>query len=122
MRSGFVAKLFGAPKEKCLNELSWHFYPRKQAQGENLPPNSGAYSQHVYRATYTAMVWHRNTVEQRGLPTPDYYCGKKEGDMYVSVMTMNSPAPKAVINLVRKGCEEMQHKWNFLILDHLSRY
>ena len=105
---GFVAILYGAPKVKCLNELRWHFYSRKQAQGENLPPTSAAFRQHVYRAHYTAMVWHRNTVHQQNLPAPDDYGWKKEGDIYV--LTMNSPAPQAVINLVRcnckKGCEK----------------
>ena len=85
----YVSILYGCQKISNLNDL----------QGENLPPTSAAFRQHVYRAHYTAMVWYRNTVNYQDLPPPDGYGWKKEDELYVPVMTMNSPAPKAVNKL-----------------------
>ena len=56
------------------------------------------------------MVWRRNMVGCQQMPPPENYGWKKEGDGYAPVLTLNSPAPKAVINLVKcnckKGCEK----------------
>ena len=97
----FVCILYGFRKIKTLDKLRWIFYSRKQAKGENLPPTLAALRQHIYRAHYMAMVWRRNMVGFQHMPPPESYGWIKEQDRYEPVLTLNCPAPKAVINLMK---------------------
>ena len=78
-------------------------YSRKQAEGENLPPILGALIEHIKHAHYMAMTYRRNLQNLQNLPSPEDYGWKFDSirGIYEPVMTRISPAPAAVIKLVK---------------------
>ena len=82
MLEKFVCILYGTKKHIKLNKLRWYLYSRKQAEGGNLPPTKSSANQHINRAHFMAMIWRRNMVNHRRLPSPEYYRWKNEGGFY----------------------------------------
>ena len=57
-----------------------------------------------------AMIWCRNMVNYQRLPSPAYYGWKNDVGFLTLIMTLNSPAPRAVIDLVKCGCRILHMK------------
>ena len=104
----FVCMLYDSTKIKTVKDLRWHLYSRKQAEGENLPPSMGALIEHIKRAHYMAMVYKRNLVCIQDLPRPESYGWKFIDDrgIFEPIMTLLSPAPTAIIDLVKCNCKK----------------
>ena len=104
----FVCFLYDSTKIDQVKNLRWYLYSRKQAQGENLPPTMGALLEHFKRAHYTAMVYMRNLISVQDLPLPENYGWKYNSDLgiYEPVLTQVSPAPAAIVDLVKCNCKQ----------------
>jgi len=52
------------------------------------------------------MVWYNDIVPNPDIPFPKDYGWKEEIDKFVPVITTSSPAPDAILQLVKCGCSE----------------
>ena len=104
----FVCILYESSRINNVKDLRWNLYSRKQAEGENLPPTMGALLEHIKRAHYMAMVYVRNLISVQDLPSPESYGWKFNQDrgIYEPVMTLVSPAPAAIFDLVKCNCKK----------------
>ncbi|MGH0149169.1 UNVERIFIED_CONTAM: hypothetical protein FKN15_016069 [Acipenser sinensis] len=51
-----------------------------------------------------AIIWTNDTVANPEIPSPQECGCKLEGEEWIPVMTMQLPAPKSVLHLVKCGC------------------
>ena len=87
-----------------VGKLRWWLFRKKQAQSERLPPTKEALRQGITRANFQALVWRLDIEPEQQLPSPETFGWRLDGDKWVPVMTTLTPAPDAVIQLVRCGC------------------
>ena len=92
-----------------VKELRQFLFRKKQAESDRLPPTQAALHQAILRAHFQLMVWNKDTEPNHVLPSPSDYGWAMENAEWVPVMTTLSPAPEAVMELVKCGCskEEM---------------
>ena len=57
MCEAFVCRLYGSKVYTTINNLRYHMFATKAAQGHQLPPTQDALKQHIRRANYQAGVW-----------------------------------------------------------------
>ena len=88
-----------------VNELRWFLYLKRAAEGENLPPISGALDLHICRAHYIAMIWKKVNANNPRLPTPTCtpfgWTFDAGSSHFSSVRCLNSPAPEAMLHLIK---------------------
>lgn len=53
-----------------LSALRWHFFAKKNAHGEKLPPTLDSLTPAIKRANYTCMEWARDRIAFPNLPEP----------------------------------------------------
>ena len=99
----FVCQLY-LPKATFtkVKDIRWWLFCKKQAQSERLPPTLAALHQGILPAHYQVMVWNNNQVPNPDLPPPDIYGWKRKEDEWQPVITHLSPAPEAIIQLVKR--------------------
>ncbi len=101
----FVCQLYASGTLlRDVASLRWRLFCKNQAEGEKLPPTKGALHQATLRAHYQAMIWEADTVPMPNLPDPTDYGWTVNEDVYCAVPTLNPPAPKAVVELIRCQC------------------
>ena len=103
-----VCKVYSKLGPQNIPQLRWELFRTQQREGEMLPPTRGAFLPHVMRVNYVTM---RDKSYISACPTllPIDKCGWYfENDILMPVQSFLSPAPKAVIELVKctcaKGC------------------
>jgi len=107
----FVCMLYRSKIYTKVNELRWLFYSNHAAEGENLPPTSGALGLHIRRAHYIAMIWRKANENHPHMPTPTAFGWTFDaGSSHFSpVRRLNPPAPEAILHLIKckckRGCE-----------------
>lgn len=104
----FVCLLYKSEVYTKVKDLRWFLFSNRAAEGESLPPTTGALELHIQRAHYIAMVWRRATESHPSLPSPAAYGWKllPEEGVYTPIRCVHPPAPDAVINLVKCGCKK----------------
>ena len=95
-----------------VEEMRWWLFAKKQVQAENLPPTQGALYQAILRAHYQTLIWNNATTPKPEIPSPNGYGWTLEGNRWMPVMTLQLPAPKAVLSLVKCGCEKSRCQSN----------
>jgi len=87
-----------------VDELCRFLYLKRAAEGENLPPISGALDLHICRAHYIAMIWKKVNENNPRLPTPTCtlfgWTFDAGSSHFSSVRCLNSPAPEAMLHLI----------------------
>ena len=103
----FVCKIFH-PKTKLsqVSELRKWLFRKDQSQSERLPPTKDALLQSILRSHYQNLVWKKDIVANPTLPPPEQYGWVKRDDKYEEVMTCLSPAPDAIVNIIKCNCQK----------------
>jgi hypothetical protein len=100
-----VCQLYSPKSKKTeVGELRWQFFTKSQAEAQNFPPTQAALEYHIYRAHCQSMIWCNAHVADPKIHSPDMYGWKKDGSRFVPLVTDLTPAPTALIELVRCGC------------------
>lgn len=101
----YVCQLYLPGTELCdISQLRWRMFKKSFAEAEKLPPTKGALAQHTKRAHYQAMVWNHDGIAKPDIPQPSQLGWTVENSIYVPVITLLPPAPKAVLELVSCKC------------------
>jgi len=96
-----------------VKDLRRFLFSNRAAEGQSLPPTTGSLQLHIRRAHYIVMIWRRATESHPSLPSPAA-CGWEllaEEGIYTPIQMCQSPAPEAVINLVKCGCKKGCTRW-----------
>ena len=106
----FVCQLYGSKTHTNVNDLRYHLFASKAAQGDQLPPTRDALKLHIQRANYQAAIWRRSLEANPDVPSPVGRGWRTGEDGMLEVKWMEqSPAPDQLIILVncrcKKGCE-----------------
>ena len=104
----YVCLLYKSKVHTKLKDLRWYLYSNRAAQGESLPPTTGALNLHIQRANYIAMIWRKATESHPSLPSPVEYGWQLLSDdgPYIAIRSSDPPAPEAVMNLIKCGCKK----------------
>ena len=89
-----------------VKELRWHVFRKNQAESDRLPPTQGALYEAILRAHYQMIVWDNDKVCCPSLPKPDGIGWEIREDKWNPVVTKEAPAPEAIIQLVKCGCQK----------------
>ena len=89
-----------------LTELRWWMFRRKQAESNKLPPTKAAFLESVERSQYQCIIWKTATEPIPTIPPPENHGWKREGDIFVPIMTKLPPAPETLLQLVKCGCSK----------------
>ena len=81
-------------------------FKKRQAETDRLPPTKAALHQAILRAHYQLMVWNNDCVPNPVLPSPQGYGWTMENGAWIPVLTTFSPAPEAIIQLVKCRCRK----------------
>ena len=73
-------------------------------QADGLPLTRDALEPAILRAHYQAMVWYNDIVANSEPQQPQEYGWSLDGGNFNAVMTSLSPAPDAVVHLVKCSC------------------
>ncbi|KAL9978164.1 hypothetical protein ACROYT_G015654 [Oculina patagonica] len=107
-----IAKATPTSNLTTVKELRWSLFKKKQAESDRLPPTQAALHQAILRAHFQLMVWNKDAVPNPVLPSPRDYCWVMENGEWVPVMTTLTPAPEAIIQLVKYRCSKERCKSN----------
>ena len=109
----FVCQLYQTKDTiKTVKELRWSLFKKRQAESDRLPPTKAALHQAILRAHYQLMIWNNDCVPNPVLPSPRGYGWTMENDEWIPVMTTLSPAPEAIIQLVKCRCAKVRCSTN----------
>jgi hypothetical protein len=100
----FVCLLYKS--EKTLPETRWHYFSKKQAQDEHLPPTRGALLQHILRAHFITHIWKTSTIHNPLQWDPTKYGWEMVSDKLQPIMTKDPSAPDAILELVKCNCKK----------------
>ena len=89
-----------------LNGLRWWILRLKQAESNKLPPSKAAFLQSVKWSKYQCIICKSVVEPHPKIPLPEKHGWKREGDIYVSVVTALPPAPETILQLVKYGCNK----------------
>lgn len=87
-----------------IGELRWWLFTQKQVVGENLPPTKSSLRLAVLRAHLQAMEWHQCDQRHPSLPNPTQFGWQHEDGQLVPITCNNTPAPQAILELVKCSC------------------
>ena len=76
---------------------------RKQAESNKLPPTKAAFLGSVERSPYQCIIWKTATEPIPSTPLPKNHGWKREGDIFVPIMTTLPPATDTLLQLVKCG-------------------
>ena len=103
----FVCKVYS--QQSTIDELPslrWELFREKTLEGEKLPPTQGTLIPHILRANYTSQRDKSYITAKPVLPALEHNGWKINSKReYVPVMCLKEPAPKAVLELVKCGCQ-----------------
>ena len=101
----FVCKLYKSSVYTKVNKLRWFLYSNQAAEGESLPPTTGSLTLYIQWVHYIAMIWRKAGERHPCLPSPDEYGWEFDTSKhhYTPIKCLNTPAPAAVMNLVKCG-------------------
>ena len=104
----FVCLIYKSEVHTQVKDLRWFLFSNRAAEGESLPPTTGALELHIQRAHYIAMIWRRAAENHPSLPSPDAYGWEylEAEEVYTPIRCVQPPAPEAVIELVKCGCKK----------------
>ena len=85
--------------------LRWEMFQSKNMEGEMLPPTRPALLPHISRANYISMRDKSYITRLPDLPAIEESGWRLDQGKYVPVMNLASPAPLAVIELIKCGCK-----------------
>ena len=88
-----------------VGDVRWLLFRKKQAEDEILPPTTGSVQQRILHAQYQTLIWKNYIVSFPIIPNPNGYGWKLE-NVHFPVTTDLPPAPDAVRQLVKCGCEK----------------
>ena len=108
----FVCKLYLSRTKMSIPQLRWWLFKKRQAQSENLPPTQSTLKSAILRAHYQTMTWIKANNADQNLPPPEQYVYQIEGNIYTAMTTPQSPAPSAIIHLIKCGCKSSQCRTN----------
>ena len=83
-----------------------YIFRKNQAELDRVPPTQGALYEAILRSHYQMIVWNNDKVCCASLPQPDEFGWEKREDECVPVMTKEVPAPEAIVQLVKCGCQK----------------
>ena len=86
-------------------------FSNRAAEGENLPPASGALSLHIFQANFVTMVWKSATLNHLQLSSPVKFgwMFDDQTNLYIPSLCLNKPAPEALLKLLRCYCKTWCH-------------
>ena len=102
----FVCHVYSSTGEVDLSALRWEMFKSRNLEGEMLPPTRAALLPHIARANFITMrdksyvtrLPELPAIEESGWRLDDH--GK-----YAHLLNLASPAPQAVIELIKCGCK-----------------
>ena len=99
----FVCVLYRSAMHTAVNELRWFLYSNRAAEGEHLPPTSGALNLHIRRAHYITMIWKKAAENHPRLPAPSEFGWTYDASsgLFSPVGCLNPPAPEALLHLIK---------------------
>ena len=89
-----------------VKEVRWWLFTKRQAQTESLPPTKDALYQGIIRAHYQCVVWNNDITARPEIPSSTEYGWVIENQRFKEVLMTESPAPEAVIHLIKCGCSK----------------
>ena len=101
----FVCQVYSSSGLTAIPALRWELFRSKNLEGEMLPPTRAALLPHLMRANYMAMRDKTYPTRCPNLPPVEQNGWEVKDGMYIPVRCLNSPAPRAVIELTKCGCK-----------------
>lgn len=102
----FLCQLISTKKNhgKTAAELRWSHFTGNSGV-DKMPPTSGAWHHHIFRAHMQANVWHQDLVlnPKQSDPCKYVWCGMSNGRLTAQLSEI-SAAPSAIVQLVKCGC------------------
>ena len=91
---------------KRIPELRWELFRRKNLDGEKLPPTIGTLIPHIQRANYMSMRDKSYRSPHPVLPDIiNHGWTMNQEERLTPLMCLNKPAPIAVLDLIKCGCQ-----------------
>ena len=101
----FVCRVYCSTGPATLPMLRWELFRSKNLEGEMLPPTRAALLPHITRANYIAMRDKSYPMNCPTLPPIEENGWSVKEGVYVPVMCLTLPAPRAVIELTKCACK-----------------
>ena len=102
----FVCSVYAPNGPETLPELRWELFRTRNLEGEMLPPTRASLLPHILRCNYISRRDKSYTSACPVLPPIEQNGWNLEEGVYTPVMCLSLPAPKAVIELVKCGCQK----------------
>ena len=103
----FVCNVYSSIGELDLTALRWEMFQTRNMEGEMLPPTRAALLPHIARANYIAIRDKSYVSQSRCLKLPDIEASgwRLDNGIYLPLLNLALPAPRAVIELIKCGCK-----------------
>lgn len=108
----FLCKIYNAPTGS-LDEARALLFPRTDLP-DKLPPTSDAFSFHIRRVHFQAMVWQQANAAVQQLPKPEEMGWEMNENVLVPKLMSLEPIPQACLDMIhckcRTGCRDLRCK------------
>ena len=101
----FVCNVYSSIGELDLPALRWEMFQTRNMEGEMLPPTRAALLPHIARANYIAMRDKSYVSQCPKLPDIEASGWRLDNGIYLPLLNLALPAPRAVIELIKCGCK-----------------
>ncbi|KAG1665862.1 hypothetical protein GQR58_019139 [Nymphon striatum] len=101
----FVCRAY-SPKTKCisLKKLRWELF-RTGKESEKLPPTKSSFIPHIRRSNYQSYIWKSCKLPEMSISSPVGHGWDDKDTSIMPIMCLKSPAPQALLELVKCGCK-----------------
>lgn len=88
-----------------IPDARWELFRSKNKEGEQLPPTRAALLPHIQRVNYVCFRDKSYVKAHQDLPAREHFGWEKLHESFQPTTSLNLPAPKAVMELVKCGCK-----------------
>ena len=101
----FVCSAYSS-NTKCssLKKLRWELF-RTGEENEKLPPTKSSFIPHIQRSNYLSYIWKNCKSPEINVPSPVGHGSEDNDGLITPIMCLRSPAPKALLELIKCGCK-----------------
>ena len=89
-----------------VKDLRWHICSEKIRRNRIAFHRHKGHFMKQFSAHYQMIVWDNDKVRCPSLPQPGEFRWEKTVDEWIPVMTKEAPAPEAIVQLVKCGCQK----------------
>lgn len=107
----FLCSLY-AKGASDIPDTRWELFRSKNKEGEQLPPTRAALLPHIQRVNYLCSRDKSYMQAKQAIQLRENSGWHKTGESFQPTKSLNLPAPKAVMELVKCGCKKSCAKSN----------